>query len=49
MCPSVLHVAYCCGKFTNSALVTPQYINFKVCGAFIGEMAVEQLEYMSFS
>ena len=36
VCPSVLHTAYCCGKFTNGALVTPQYMNFKGCGAFTG-------------
>ena len=47
MCPSVLHMADCCGKFTISALVTPQYMNFKGCGAFTGETAVKQLEYMS--
>ena len=49
VCPSVLHTAYCCGKFTNGALVTPQYMNFKGCGAFTGEMAVEQMKDMSFA
>jgi len=46
VCPSVLHTAYCCGKFTNGALVTPQNMNFKGCGAFTGEMAVEQMKDM---
>ena len=49
VCPSVLHTAYCCGKFTNGALVTPQYMNFKGCGAFTSEMAVEQMKDMSFA
>merc|ERR1712159_705952 len=46
VCPSPLHVDYCCGKFTNGALVTPQNCNFKGCGAFTGEMAVEQMKDM---
>lgn len=46
VCPSPLHVAYCAGKFTNGALVTPQNCNFKGCGAFTGEMAVEQMKDM---
>lgn len=44
VCPSPLHVAYCAGKFTNGADVTPQNCNFKGCGAFTGEMAVEQMK-----
>jgi len=44
VCPSPLHVAYCSGKFTNGAQVTPQNCNFKGCGAFTGEMAVEQMK-----
>merc|ERR1719414_544808 len=44
VCPSPLHVAYCTGKFTNGALITPQNCNFKGCGAFTGEMAVEQMK-----
>jgi triosephosphate isomerase len=44
VCPSPLHVAYCAGKFSNGALVTPQNCNFKGCGAFTGEMAVEQMK-----
>jgi len=43
VCPSPLHVGLCCGKFTNGALVCPQNCNFKGCGAFTGEMAVEQM------
>merc|ERR1712025_629133 len=30
--------------FTNAAMVTPQNCNFKGCGAFTGEMAVEQMK-----
>jgi len=44
VCPSPLHVDYCCGKFTNAAMVTPQNCNFKGCGAFTGEMSVEQMK-----
>mmetsp|Transcript_11399 Transcript_11399/g.12772 ORF Transcript_11399/g.12772 Transcript_11399/m.12772 type:complete len:167 (+) Transcript_11399:123-623(+) len=47
VCPSPLHVAYCADKFTNGALVTPQNCNFKGCGAFTGEMAVEQMKDMN--
>eukprot|EP00746_Dinoflagellata_sp_MGD_P013704 gnl/MRDRNA2_/MRDRNA2_129736_c0_seq1.p1 gnl/MRDRNA2_/MRDRNA2_129736_c0~~gnl/MRDRNA2_/MRDRNA2_129736_c0_seq1.p1 ORF type:complete len:283 (-),score=47.07 gnl/MRDRNA2_/MRDRNA2_129736_c0_seq1:57-827(-) len=43
VCPSPLHVALCNGKFSNGAEVTPQNCNFKGCGAFTGEMAVEQM------
>jgi len=46
VCPSPLHVAYCAGKFSNGALVTPQNCNFTGCGAFTGEMAVEQMKDM---
>jgi triosephosphate isomerase len=46
VCPSPLHVAYCCDKFTNGAMVTPQNCNFKGCGAYTGEMAVEQMKDM---
>lgn len=44
VCPSPLHVAYCSDKFSNGALVTPQNCNFKGCGAFTGEMAIEQMK-----
>jgi len=46
VCPSPLHVLYCSDKFTNGAMVTPQNCNFKGCGAFTGEMAVEQMKDM---
>merc|ERR1719277_1119585 len=38
------YVASCMGKVTNGAMVTPQNCNFKGCGAFTGEMAVEQMK-----
>jgi triosephosphate isomerase len=44
VCPSPLHVFYCKDKLTNGAMVTPQNCNFKGCGAFTGEMAVEQIK-----
>merc|ERR1712232_776700 len=46
VCPSPLHVNYCLGKLSNGAVVTPQNCNFKGCGAFTGEMAVEQMKDM---
>jgi triosephosphate isomerase len=46
VCPSTLHVSYCAGKFNNGAMVTPQNCNFKGCGAFTGEMSVEQMKDM---
>ena len=48
VCPSVLHTAYCCDKFTNGALVTPQYMNFKGCGAFTSEMALVRMKCILF-
>jgi len=44
VCPSPLHVAYCSDKFTNGADVTPQNCNFTGCGAYTGEMSVEQMK-----
>jgi len=44
ICPANLHVDYCSGKFTNGAKVTPQNCNFKGCGAYTGEMALEQMQ-----
>merc|ERR1719497_223889 len=44
VCPSPLHVTYCISRITNGAMVTPQNCNFKGCGAFTGEMAVEQMK-----
>mmetsp|Transcript_97636 Transcript_97636/g.203769 ORF Transcript_97636/g.203769 Transcript_97636/m.203769 type:complete len:341 (-) Transcript_97636:292-1314(-) len=46
VCPSPLHVPYCLDKFTNGAKVTPQNCNFTGCGAYTGEMAVEQMKDM---
>jgi enolase len=43
-CPTPLHVPSCIGKVTNGALVTPQSSNFKGCGAYTGEMCVEQMK-----
>ena len=49
VCPSPLHVAYCQGKFTNDAVVAPQNCNFTGCGAYTGEMAVDQMKAMGIS
>jgi len=46
VCPSPLHTPYLMGKLSNGAMVTPQNCNFKGCGAFTGEMAVEQMKDM---
>ena len=46
VCPSPLHVALCAGKFTNGAHLTPQNCNFTGCGAYTGEMAVDQMADM---
>lgn len=46
ICPSPLHTPYCLGKFTNAAQVAPQNCNIKGCGAFTGEMAVDQMKDM---
>jgi triosephosphate isomerase len=46
VCPSPLHVSYCVGKFTNGAQVAPQNCNFTGCGAYTGEMAVDQMAAM---
>jgi len=43
VCPSPLHVGLCYDKFTNGACVAPQNCNFKGCGAYTGEMAVDQM------
>jgi triosephosphate isomerase len=43
-CPATLHTPFCIGKVTNGALVTPQNCNFKGCGAYTGEMSVEQMK-----
>ncbi|EOD08412.1 triose-phosphate isomerase [Emiliania huxleyi CCMP1516] len=43
VCPSPLHVGLVYNKFTNGACVAPQNCNFKGCGAYTGEMAVDQM------
>merc|ERR1719478_555564 len=43
---STLPVALCSGKFTNGAHLTPQNCNFTGCGAYTGEMAVDQMADM---
>jgi len=46
VCPSPLHVGMIYKDFTNGAFVAPQNSNFKGCGAFTGEMAVDQMSAM---
>jgi triosephosphate isomerase len=51
VCPSNLHVGIVYSKlggstFKNGAMVAPQNCNFKGCGAYTGEMAVEQMKDM---
>jgi len=43
VCPSNLHVGMVYDKFAPGIMVTPQYCNFKGCGAYTGEMAVDQM------
>jgi len=49
VCPSPLHVGLVQGKFTNKAVVAPQNCNFAGCGAYTGEMAVDQMKAMGIS
>ncbi|OLQ11317.1 Triosephosphate isomerase [Symbiodinium microadriaticum] len=44
VCPSPLHVAYVCSKVKAGINVCPQNCNFKGCGAYTGEVAVEQMK-----
>lgn len=45
VCPSPLHTAYVANHdWKNEVLVTPQNCNIKGCGAYTGEMAVEQMK-----
>jgi len=44
VCPSPLHVTYVKSKASDGVIVCPQNCNFKGCGAFTGEMAVEQMK-----
>jgi triosephosphate isomerase len=46
VCPSNLHVGIVYEKFTNGAKVAPQNCNFTGCGAYTGEMAVDQMKDM---
>eukprot|EP00658_Telonema_sp_P-2_P061303 TRINITY_DN50016_c0_g1_i1.p1 TRINITY_DN50016_c0_g1~~TRINITY_DN50016_c0_g1_i1.p1 ORF type:complete len:295 (-),score=50.09 TRINITY_DN50016_c0_g1_i1:215-1099(-) len=46
VCPSPLHVALVNGKFTNGAKIAPQNCNFSGCGAYTGEVAVDQMAAM---
>jgi len=46
VCPSNLHVGIVYEKFNAGILVAPQNCNFKGCGAFTGEMAVDQMKEM---
>jgi len=43
VCPSPLHIGMVYDKFTNGAYVAPQNCNFKGCGAYTGEMCVDQM------
>jgi len=49
VCPATIHIGYCADKFTNGAMVCPQNCNFVGCGAYTGEMAVEQIKDFGFS
>ena len=42
VCPSNLHVALCKDDFAPGISVAPQNCNFGGCGAYTGEMAVDQ-------
>ena len=46
VCPSNLHVALVKDSFVNGVSVTPQNCNFGGCGAYTGEMAVDQIKDM---
>merc|ERR1712232_1147634 len=46
VCPSNLHVGIIYEKFNKDVLVAPQNCNFKGCGAYTGEMAVDQMKEM---
>lgn len=44
VCPATIHVTTVKDKVTNGTYVCPQNCNFKGCGAYTGEMAVEQMK-----
>jgi len=46
VCPSNLHVGIVYEKFNAGILVAPQNCNFKGCGAYTGEMAIDQMKEM---
>jgi len=46
VCPSPLHVGMVYDKFTNGAKCCPQNCGYKGCGAYTGEMAVDQMKDM---
>jgi triosephosphate isomerase len=46
VCPSNLHVGMIYQKFAPGIMVAPQNCNFKGCGAYTGEMAVDQMKDM---
>lgn len=46
VCPSNLHVALCKDDFAPGIAVAPQNCNFGGCGAYTGEMAVDQIKDM---
>jgi len=46
VCPSPLHVGIVYKSFTNGAKVAPQNCGYQGCGAFTGEMAVDQMAAM---
>ena len=43
VCPSNLHVGMIYKDFAPGIMVAPQNCNFKGCGAYTGEMAVDQM------
>lgn len=43
VCPSPLHMGMVYDKFKSGIMVAPQNCNFKGCGAYTGEMAVDQM------
>jgi len=47
VCPSPLHTGMVYDKFTNGAKCAPQNCGYKGCGAYTGEMAVDQMKPMN--
>ena len=48
VCPSSIHAGIVYKQFKESVWVCPQNCNFKGCGAYTGEMAVDQMKDMGF-